>query len=220
MKVIAYIDGFNLYYGALKRTPYKWLNIDALLRKILYDSYSIIKIKYFTARISSHTRDVSAPKRQAKYLRVLKTLPHLEIYQGHFLAHPVYLPLIKEKENWKQELGKKMKKVCVFKSGEKGTDVNLACHLLLDAFDNQYDCAVIISNDSDFELPIKKVITKFRKQIILLIPGAYISKELKSVIEQSEHLSSDRSFYQYIKESDLRNSQFSDMVNGIFKPKF
>ena len=102
---------------------------------------------------------------------------------------------------------------------EKGTDVNLATHLLLDAFDNQYDCAVIISNDSDFELPIKKVITKFKKQIILLIPGAYISKELKSVIEQSKNLSSKRSFYQYIKESDLRKNQFPDIVNGILKPK-
>ena len=78
---------------------------------------------------------------------------------------------------------------------EKGIDVNLATHLLLDAFDNKYDCAVIISNDSDFELPIEKVITKFKKQIVLLVPGAYISKELKSVIEQSGQLSSDRSFY-------------------------
>ena len=102
---------------------------------------------------------------------------------------------------------------------EKGTDVNLATHLLLDAFDNKCDCAVIISNDSDFELPIEKVITKFKKQIVLLVPGAYISKELKSVIEQSGLLSSDRSFYQYIKESDLGKSQFPDVINGIFKPK-
>lgn len=102
---------------------------------------------------------------------------------------------------------------------EKGTDVNWATHLLLDAFDNKYDCAVIISNDSDFELPIKKVITKFKKQIVLLVPGAYISKELKSMIEQSGQLSSDRSFYQYIKESDLRKSQFPDIINGISKPK-
>ena len=102
---------------------------------------------------------------------------------------------------------------------EKGTDVNLATHFLLDASDNLYDCAVIISNDSDFELPIEQAITKFKKQIILLIPGAYISKELKSVIEQSGQLPSGRSFYQYIKESDLRKSQFPDIVNGVSKPK-
>ena len=102
---------------------------------------------------------------------------------------------------------------------EKGTDVNLATHLLLDAFDNSYDCAVIISNDSDFELPIKKVIEKFKKQIVLLIPGSYISKELKSVIEQSGSSSANKSFYKYIKESDLRRSQFPDVVNGISKPK-
>ena len=92
MKAIAYIDGFNLYYGALKKTPYKWLNINSLLKSILYDSYSIVEIKYFTARVSSHMADSEAPRKQANYLRALKTLPNLEIYQGYFLAHPVYLP--------------------------------------------------------------------------------------------------------------------------------
>ncbi len=34
-KTIVYIDGFNLYYRALKGTPYKWLDLDAFCRKLL-----------------------------------------------------------------------------------------------------------------------------------------------------------------------------------------
>jgi hypothetical protein len=33
--VNVYIDGFNLYYGALKRTPYKWLDLALLARTLL-----------------------------------------------------------------------------------------------------------------------------------------------------------------------------------------
>tara|TARA_R110002072_G_scaffold29206_4_gene92759 strand:- start:564 stop:863 length:300 start_codon:yes stop_codon:yes gene_type:complete len=31
MRTCVYVDGFNLYYGALKRTPYKWLDLAALM---------------------------------------------------------------------------------------------------------------------------------------------------------------------------------------------
>ena len=97
------------------------------------------------------------------------------------------------------------------KTEEKGTDVNLATYLLLDAFDNNYDCAVVISNDSDFELPIKKVITKFKKQVILLVPGSYISRNLKTMIKKYQGLA----FYKCIKESDLKESQFPDELESI-----
>lgn len=30
-----YIDGFNLFYGALKGSPYKWLNLEALCQRLL-----------------------------------------------------------------------------------------------------------------------------------------------------------------------------------------
>ena len=43
---------------------------------------------------------------------------------------------------------------------EKGSDVNLASHLLLDGFDDEYEMAVVVSNDSDLELPIRMVRTR------------------------------------------------------------
>ena len=56
MATIVYIDGFNFYYGAVKGTPYKWLDLDRLCRLILPRG-NIVKIRYFTARISARTGD-------------------------------------------------------------------------------------------------------------------------------------------------------------------
>jgi hypothetical protein len=47
-----YVDGFNLYYGALKRTPYKWLDLGKLA-EILLPTDTVQEIHYFTARVSS-----------------------------------------------------------------------------------------------------------------------------------------------------------------------
>ena len=52
---------------------------------------------------------------------------------------------------------------CVLRTEEKGSDVNLATYLLLDAFDNDYDTAIVVSNDSDFIHPIEVVRRRFGK---------------------------------------------------------
>ena len=59
MRAIAYVDGFNLFYGSLKKSPYKWLNLEALIKNISPEYYSILSIKYFTARISPLSEDKS-----------------------------------------------------------------------------------------------------------------------------------------------------------------
>ena len=48
-KVQAYVDGFNLYYGAVKGTPFKWLNPVLLSRLLLPSTFAIDKLRYFTA---------------------------------------------------------------------------------------------------------------------------------------------------------------------------
>jgi hypothetical protein len=85
MNTYVYIDGFNLYYGALKGTKYKWLDLKALMSRVLPSSHNIIKIKYFTARVSG-SADPDAPRRQAIYIKAMKTLPEIEIHFGSFLV--------------------------------------------------------------------------------------------------------------------------------------
>ena len=72
MKTYVYVDGFNLYYGAVKDTPYKWLNPQKLC-DLLLPNHNITKIKYFTARISARPNDPDQPTRQQFYLRALRT---------------------------------------------------------------------------------------------------------------------------------------------------
>jgi len=96
MRTFVYVDGFNLYYGALKGTPCKWLDLPALFAKVLQPHHDILTVKYFTARVSSTPVDQSKPQRQDVYLRALRRhRPEVEVYFGHFLSHQVRAPLVR-----------------------------------------------------------------------------------------------------------------------------
>ena len=78
MATIVYVDAFNLYYGALKGSPYKWLDLDALCRRLLPRD-QIVRIRYFTAHVSARPGDPQQPQRQLTYIRALETIPHLSV---------------------------------------------------------------------------------------------------------------------------------------------
>jgi uncharacterized LabA/DUF88 family protein len=142
-----YIDGFNLYYGAVKDTPYRWLDLAALCVRML-PTDKIIAIKYFTAIVSARPHDPQQPARQQAYLRALRTLPNLSVIFGHFLTHSCRMVLTGTNPP---------QKVWVDKTEEKGSDVNIAAHLLNDGFHKLYEVAVLVSNDSDLMEPVRIV---------------------------------------------------------------
>lgn len=147
MSTIVYIDGFNLYYGALKGSPYKWLDLEALCQRLLPKD-EIRQIRYFTARISARPDDPQQPQRQQTYLRALNALQTVSVHYGHFLTHSVRMPLSNPAPGGPRTAE-------VLKTEEKGSDVNLASHLLLDGFKGNCDVAVVVSNDSDLRVPIR-----------------------------------------------------------------
>lgn len=159
MKSILYIDGFNFYSSAVKGTPLRWVNPLALISRT-FPRNQIVAIKYFTARVSPLPGDPDQPIRQAMHWRALKTLLNLEIIEGDFRTRKVRAPLVKPPPNT----------IEVFKTEEKGSDVNLASHLLLDGFRGRYDCAIVISGDSDLLTPIRMVRDEIRKPIGVLNP--------------------------------------------------
>ncbi|MBE7533949.1 MAG: NYN domain-containing protein [Chloroflexi bacterium] len=167
MKASIYVDGFNLYYGALKNTPFRWLDIVKLCRLMLPRD-TISQIKYFTALVNPRPTDPDQLTRQQIYLRALQTIPNLEIIYGHFLTHEIMMPLAPPKNGY----------VKVIKTEEKGSDVNLALHLLSDGYKNAYDVAVIVSNDSDLLLPIQFAKKELGKKIGILNPQKHPSKVL------------------------------------------
>lgn len=92
MKTHLYVDGFNLYYGALKGTAYRWLNPKELALKLLRSGHEQ-RIKYFTARVSPLPGNPDMPARQETYVRALRSLPETEVIYGHFLTNRVHRPL-------------------------------------------------------------------------------------------------------------------------------
>jgi hypothetical protein len=193
VKTNVYIDAFNLYYGALRRTAHRWLDINALARHLL-PNHQINRIRYFTARVTVTPGDGDGrqPQRQQFYLRALRTLPNVEIHLGTFLSHPTMMPLATP------SAGQKF--VEVIKTEEKGSDVNLATYLLLDAFKDDYEQALVISNDSDLATPIEVVNKKLGKAVGVALPCSnpgrkpsvqlkHVARFIKNIRPTSRHLS-------------------------------
>jgi uncharacterized LabA/DUF88 family protein len=199
-----YIDGFNLYYGALRRTPYRWLNLETLCR-LLLPKNTINQIKYFTALVAARPNDPDQPVRQQLYLRALRTLPSVSIHFGHFLTHEVTMALVVPP-------GQPLKYARVIKTEEKGSDVNLATHLLHDAHMGKFDVAVVISNDSDLLEPIKIVREQLHKRVGILNPHPNPSRALLPHID----------FIKQIRTGVLRTAQFplalTDAHGSFTKP--
>ncbi len=160
---IVYIDGFNLYYGALKRTPHKWLNLGALCRVMLPHD-NIVAINYYTALVSARPGNPSAPRDQQLYLRALRTIPTLSITLGHFLTHSVQMSLSGVTPT---------QRVWVDKTEEKGSDVNIAAHMVRDACLKRCDVAVLVTNDSDLAEPVRIVRQELGLPVGILNPHQY-----------------------------------------------
>ena len=177
-RIIFYIDGFNLYYGIRNRgtlnahkkpkptSKYKWLDLVALC-KALVSSCDVVKIKYFTARIENCG---DKTERQAQYLKIWEDNPLVEVIEGKYL-----------RSNVRRPLSDGSGVVEVIKDEEKGTDVNLASHLLIDGVNDEYDKAAIISNDSDFAYPIEFVKNSLKKPVFIFNPQHNRSATLERI---------------------------------------
>lgn len=199
MRTNVYIDGFNLYYGAVKGTPHRWLDL-ARLCALLLPSDTIQRIRYYTATVRPRPGDPGQAHRQAVYLRALRTIPNLSIHEGHFLSHVVAMPLA----------GDPGRMVKVIKSEEKGSDVNLASHLLRDGFVDDFDVAVVVTNDSDLLEPVRIVQRDLGKPVGILNPQRYPSAVLQR----------EARFFKSIRGSAVARCQFPEQLRdarGTFR---
>jgi uncharacterized LabA/DUF88 family protein len=192
--VNVYVDAFNLYYGCLKGTPYRWLDLDALCRRLMPKD-EIKRIRYFTATVSARPDNPHAPQRQQVYLRALETIPELSIHYGHYLSHHTRMPLVRPRGG--------VRTVEVIKTEEKGSDVNLATLLLLDAFKKDCEVAVVISNDSDLKLPIEVAQDELGLQVGVVNPHP-ISRRSRALRP---------TFFKQIRSSALAGCQFPAVLN-------
>jgi uncharacterized LabA/DUF88 family protein len=186
-RVIAYIDGFNLYYG-LRSKNWKWfywLNVQEMARLMLKPDQLLVKTKYFTS-IVTHPADKH--KRQADYLEALRTLSDFEIFYGHYLSDIITC----------RNCGHTYQT-----HHEKMTDVNIAVELMSDAFQDKFDVVLLVSADSDLVGPIQAVQRLFSsKRIVIAFPPGRYSNALKHVANA----------YTSIGRNVLSKSVFSDQV--------
>jgi uncharacterized LabA/DUF88 family protein len=148
-RTIVYVDGFNLYFGMMESgfDNCKWLNIKQLIETSLSVNQTLVTIKYFTSRVANNP---AKQKRQTTYIEALETTG-VEIIYG----------LYKAKEIECNNCGHAWQV-----SNEKMTDVNIATHLIIDAFTDKYDTAILISGDSDLVPPIKAVHQHFNNKVV------------------------------------------------------
>ncbi len=215
-KAYIYIDGFNFYYGLVKNTPYKWLNLKSLFEKIISKNLEISKIKYFTTIVEAFPQDTQGPKRQQVYLEALtKYIPEIEIIYGKFYTYNQRKKLMNPIEDNK---GNTIKFVDVVEVKEKRTDINLATHCLNDAWLNLYDWAVIVSNDSDLAEALRFVKEQGKK--ILLIPPISEKSEMK-MKKVASGLRRYAHSVKYIHTSDLSKNQLPEKIPGtnLHKPE-
>ena len=191
MDTYVYVDGFNLYYGAVKDTPYKWLDPARLCKNLLKPQDKIRKVKYFTARVSARPSGPGQPQRQDVFLRALRTIPALEIIYGHFITKNVSMLQAGLPAGTKRFVN-------VVKTEEKGSDVNLATHLVNDAHNGVFELAVLITNDSDLLEAVRIVKRELKLCVGLLNPHQHPSRVLKA----------EADFIKQIRASVLARSQF------------
>ena len=200
MRTYIYIDGLNLYYRALRNTRCKWLDLLSLCEQALQSQHRILKIKYFTTRVLSTPRDPQKPDRQDSYLHALQHhyREKIEIHLGHFLTKPTRYPLADPAKNGQM--------VEVIRMEEKETDVNLAVHLLNDAWKDRYDCAVLVTNDSDMAEGMR--LTKLEH------PGKRLGLLSPDPKRHSLELRRHADFSMRLKPRWLRGSQLPNPIPG------
>lgn len=197
MRVTLYVDGFNVYYRALAKTPYKWLDLHKLAADLLNSDDEITSIKYYTARVSGRN-DPDQPRRQQAYLNALKTLSNVSIYYGRFLSKTKWRPLVNPPMNGSAF-------VEIFDTEEKGSDVNLASHLIHDGWKDSYDTALVMSQDSDLLEPLSIVKRELKKTVGLVwLDGRQPSRQMTKAV----------SFVRQLTHARLSAAQFSDELMG------
>ena len=198
VKTNFYVDAFNLFYGALKALkggPNKWLDPAALFGRV-FPRNEINRIRYFTARVENRPPDFRQPERQAAYFRALQTIPNLSIHYGQYRTRPTHMPLAKPRA-----LGPRT--VRVLKTEEKGSDVNLASYLLLDAFREDCEVAVVVSNDADLKTPIELAIGELGIRVGVLNPHP----------PERRSLDLRPTFFKQLRKGPIVASQFAPLLH-------
>jgi len=242
MRVGVYVDGFNLYYGARKlcgrgTAGWRWLDIRSLIDSAVPRVWrereaTLARVIYCTARVSG-ARNPSAAADQAVYIRALKAHESVdEIEFGTFVSRAKFAPLVRPVPSTYQptvvapewplmlkdsitgnDLPDVTFMVSYLHQEEKGSDVNVGTHLMLDVLQQSIDAAIVVSNDSDLKLPVREA--RKRVPVGIVNPGpAQLAGDLRGTTTDG----AGGHWWGQLSEARIRENQLPDPVNGISKP--
>lgn len=194
LKTIVYVDGYNLYYGLLRRSAFKWLDLYRLFQEhALGPAADVVEVRYYTAPVLGRmSDDPESPRRQRLYLQALRKMAprRVEIVEGKINAETPVLRLVEPLPGLPD-----LTHVRVHDFTEKKTDVNLAADLIAGAWTGAYEQAVICSNDTDLEGALR-VIKLHRPEVriglVAPIPSndtRKIAADLKQYVDWAKVLS-------------------------------
>lgn len=192
MRMNVYIDGFNLYYGALRGGPNKWLNLQDYFTR-LRQADSIEQIYYFSALVTGNSR-----AKQETYLKALATLPKVNVVLGRFKQKQVFCTVAPCTHSGHR----------IFQMPEeKHTDVNIAVQMLDDAYQGACEGMILVSGDSDLVPGVNRVKLRYPNiQVHVYVPTRNATRgaavELRSTADRNRNLPLDL----------LRVCQFSQQV--------
>lgn len=197
MRTYAYIDGFNLYNGAVKNRPAcKWLDMRKMCEALLPSSCELDWIRYFTARVGDSRSDPRQPQRQEIYIRALRgECAPFSLHEGRFRADTETLELAGSPPEAPKRVKVRVKQ-------EKGSDVNLAAHLISDAAEGEIDAAMVITDDFDQEGALNLVQENYGISLIVVSPRS--RQNLARAVKAD--------FYKPIHEDLLLECQLPEMA--------
>ncbi len=171
--MVAYVDGFNLYFGmrSQRLRHCYWLDVPAAIGRLLESGERLVETKYFTSRVSGPPDKV---RRQNEYLDALATRPNIRMFFGVYQTHERRCASCDAVWQW---------------HNEKMTDVNIAVELLTDAYRDAFDTALLVSADSDLAAPISAIRSLLPgKRVVVLFPFGRGSVRLEQLAHQKRRM--------------------------------
>lgn len=169
MRVIAYVDAYNVYHGLNDKNlrSLLWLDFAAMFSDRMSVDRRLEVVRYFTSRgRGARQGDQRSDERQGVYIDALKAAGRVTIHDdGKFVSKKLDCP----------RCGRPFKR-----PQEKQTDVNLAVHLVADAYQDRFDEAWLMSADADLVPAVRHVKATFAdKRVVVVPPRGRRSDELK-----------------------------------------
>jgi len=242
-RVGVYVDAFNLYYGAREHcgrgTPgWRWLDLESLATELTshskWQNAEVTRIVYCTA-IRENDVDESSVLDQRMYLDALNQNPKISIEYGHYQPRHGKGVLVKQgrRRNYTRIIreshmlvpdwlpatdflgpeGKTNLLISYSSFEEKGSDVNLGSHLLIDVLSSRVDAAIVVTNDGDLRFPLS-----YAREIIpigLVNPN---TKDTSFYLRDNENVGVGSHWWRRLDKGTLMRNQLPPEVGQARKP--